>query len=336
MGFMNFGNLKRRLLDRLIPRHQPAISLTAESVRHFKEGAWQTSAAAARYFDAVSQVSLGMQTELAAALRFAQGRVLDVGAGTGRFAKALVGDGHPVTAVDLSIEMLRRAAAGELAPDCVQASAFALPFADNQFDSVVSFWLLLHFVDWERILSEMLRVAKPGAPVTFEVQNAANLKQASLLTGDRRFEPKAVNEFQIFTTTEEIASSASQMGAVIDWSRHYDLFTDNLVARATLGPRYESWLAEVEDTFKDDACRRYWLCFEEEALPQLPAYLARKTLIVIRKGLPQAEEVCFNDQPLFPSGQRVSNNAIIHSRNLFLEAFTPACRELPQLFEQDE
>lgn len=330
---MNISSLKHKLYQTFFRRAETQPALTAQSVREFKETAWQSPEAASRYSEAVSSISPGMQTELDAALGFAQGRVLDVGAGTGRFSSALVRAGHQVTAIDLSADMLRLASANEHAPDCARASAFALPFADEQFDTVVSFWLLLHFHEWPKILSEMLRVAKPEATVIFEMQNASNLEQACRITGDDRFMPKKANEFQTFVAFEEVESAAARMGAIVVWSRRYDLFSDNLVARATLGERYNGWMDEIQSALEDEDCRRFWIRFEEEHLPHLPQYLARKYLVVLGKESrePEPEPPVKRDEP--PIRLIASNEAIARSMKLFLEAFAPACPELSDLFK---
>jgi SAM-dependent methyltransferase len=43
-----------------------------------------------------------------------------------------------------------------------QADAAALPFADASFDTVVSFIMLHHTVEWEKALAETTRVLRPG------------------------------------------------------------------------------------------------------------------------------------------------------------------------------
>jgi demethylmenaquinone methyltransferase/2-methoxy-6-polyprenyl-1,4-benzoquinol methylase len=88
-------------------------------------------------------------------------RVLDVGAGTGRLARAVHADDptRQVVGVDFAFEMLRQSV------NVVQMTAGdaqRLPFADAQFDAVVSGFLVRNLADTERGLREQVRVLRPG------------------------------------------------------------------------------------------------------------------------------------------------------------------------------
>jgi SAM-dependent methyltransferase len=102
-------------------------------------------------------------------------QVLDAGCGPGSltFALARRTDG-PIDAVDLSDIYVAHAAAANTDPRIRFAvgDLCALPFADAGFDRVLSL-LVLHFVpDTARAVSELVRVAKPGATVAAAVWDA--------------------------------------------------------------------------------------------------------------------------------------------------------------------
>ena len=81
-------------------------------------------------------------------------RVLDVGSGTGLLARSLSG----VVGLDLSLEMLRRAAGAR-----VQGNALALPFASDAFDAAFAITSLLMGAGLiPRALVELHRVLVPG------------------------------------------------------------------------------------------------------------------------------------------------------------------------------
>lgn len=91
-------------------------------------------------------------------------RVLDVGAGTGKFSLPLLRQSRQVVSLDSSWEMLTvakkkaEAAGVELVP--VVCDAHRLCFQDGVFDCVVSSRTLMHLADWRRGLSELCRVAQ--------------------------------------------------------------------------------------------------------------------------------------------------------------------------------
>lgn len=93
------------------------------------------------------------------------GIVLDIGAGTGDLSREFRRAGSAtVVGADFSRPMLRRAR-GKLGPqtaDWLQADALRLPFADAQFDTVASAFVLRNLIDLPQAFAEMLRVLRPG------------------------------------------------------------------------------------------------------------------------------------------------------------------------------
>lgn len=98
----------------------------------------------------------------------AQGRVLEVGVGTGRNF-AFYPEGVRLTALDISPRMLRRAQrrARALHPlvSFVHASAEALPFRDGSFDTVTATCVFCSVEDPVRGLHEVRRVVRPDGKV---------------------------------------------------------------------------------------------------------------------------------------------------------------------------
>lgn len=88
--------------------------------------------------------------------------VIDVGAGTGRFTIPLLKAGAGVTACDASEEMLKVLTEKTENPRLrIQViDAHHLEFTDQSFDCALAFRILMHVVDWHKVLSEVLRVSR--------------------------------------------------------------------------------------------------------------------------------------------------------------------------------
>lgn len=111
-----------------------------------------------------------LRRRVAGCIRLPAGaRVMDVATGTGGQARAFAAEAQEVVGVDMSAAMLRVARRTNRAPNVHfrQADATRLPFADGSFDAAtVSF--ALHEMPAsvrDRVLAEMVRVTKPGAPI---------------------------------------------------------------------------------------------------------------------------------------------------------------------------
>jgi len=101
-------------------------------------------------------------TALADALGLAPGAsVVDLGAGTGKLARALLAGGYDVVAVE-PLEGMRKSAAGSLGDERVLAgTAEAIPLASGSVDAVVSADAF-HWFDGARAVPEIARVLRPG------------------------------------------------------------------------------------------------------------------------------------------------------------------------------
>jgi len=90
------------------------------------------------------------------------GPVLEVGSGTGHFARWFAGMGFSAVGLDVSAAML--AVARNLAPnvDALLGEAMHLPFADSSFDLVAMITSLEFIAQPEAALKEAARVARRG------------------------------------------------------------------------------------------------------------------------------------------------------------------------------
>lgn len=95
--------------------------------------------------------------------------VIDVGAGTGRFAVPLIEQGACVTACDASAQMLQ-VLQEKIQNERLKVSvedAHQLPFPDRCFDCALSFRMLMHVVDWRKALGQLCRVSRDWVVIDF-------------------------------------------------------------------------------------------------------------------------------------------------------------------------
>lgn len=97
------------------------------------------------------------------------GRILDVGGGAGLAARFLRPDATYVVLDPLELwqspewsDFSREFRAGRREPEFVRGCGEDIPFPDEYFDALVSFWSLNHVEDPRQCVSEMIRVLKRG------------------------------------------------------------------------------------------------------------------------------------------------------------------------------
>lgn len=100
---------------------------------------------------------------------FASPKILEVGAGTGRYSVALAKEGYSITAVELvphNLDVLRSKLDGSESITAIQGNALDLSvFKDRSFDVTMLLGPMYHlytFEDKARAMSEAVRVTKPG------------------------------------------------------------------------------------------------------------------------------------------------------------------------------
>jgi len=85
--------------------------------------------------------------------------VLDIGVGTGRFAKPLQENGFEVVGIDISRGMMQNAKKKGLS-NLLLGDACFLPFTDSSFDAALSAHVLHLISEWQTALKEICRVTK--------------------------------------------------------------------------------------------------------------------------------------------------------------------------------
>jgi SAM-dependent methyltransferase len=93
------------------------------------------------------------------------GRLLDLGCGTGAQTVAFRDAGWDVVGVDVSADMLRRARDRGL--ETVHADITDLPFEEASFDAVVSLWTHSDVEGFPAAISEGTRILRNGGPLVY-------------------------------------------------------------------------------------------------------------------------------------------------------------------------
>lgn len=110
---------------------------------------------------------------LARAVPGGQGKVLEVGAGTGTFTANLAKVYADLTAIDISPDLLAIAAQKAPSAKLVCMDAHNLQFPDNTFDAIVG-CSVLHHLDWRLALRCFIRKLRPGGVIRFSEPNLLN------------------------------------------------------------------------------------------------------------------------------------------------------------------
>jgi len=108
-----------------------------------------------------------------------KGRILDVGAGTGRVTKLLLKRGYQVSALDSSEEMVNKLKGIRNNKLTVHlGSAFFFPFSKETFEGVTALRFFDHFDknDFKLILKEFKRVLKKKGMAVFGINNRFSLE----------------------------------------------------------------------------------------------------------------------------------------------------------------
>jgi ubiquinone/menaquinone biosynthesis C-methylase UbiE len=103
-------------------------------------------------------------------------RALELGCGTGVFLERVAPSGAGIVGLDLSADLLAKARGRLVATANVvlhRGNAESLPYADASFDAVYGS-SVLHHLDLDRALGEVLRVLRPGGRCAFAEPNIVN------------------------------------------------------------------------------------------------------------------------------------------------------------------
>ena len=199
-----------------------------DGVTQFKVNAWQKPKKAKSYASLVNASSSDF-LQVASYVQWLcedftpkTTRVLDVGCGTGALTTPLSRAGFSVTGVDVSQAMLDQIAKSRRVVKQVGDvldSRLGLPSKFGEFDAVVSRWLLPHFPNWRRILSNMSDVLANRGVMYVDFPNPEHYRLALQLSGNSEtshgysFQDDAdPSSFYRAPSSDEVADAAAAAG----------------------------------------------------------------------------------------------------------------------------
>ena len=141
--------------------------------------------------------------------------LLEVGCGTGLILERTATFARSAAGIDLSGNMLARAAHRGLA--VAQASATALPVATASIDVAYSFKVLAHVPDIAGALREMARVVRPGGWVLAEFYNARSLRRLVKALKPPTAISDASHDEHVYTRYDDAAAIRSYLPPELDW-----------------------------------------------------------------------------------------------------------------------
>ena len=157
---------------------------------------------------------------------FSGAKVLEVGAGTGRYSIALAKEGMDVTAVELAesnLAVLRENAKGLENLRAYRGDATSLArFSDGAFDLTLVLGPMYHLYEAEevhRAIDEAIRVTKPGGAVFFAFISVYAIMYANYLSGNWAF-----GEEENFTKDHRVKHFKEQLFTGYDVTEFEGLF----------------------------------------------------------------------------------------------------------------
>ena len=255
---------------------------SAEEIKRFKAGAWSTEAAAELYerriYKRSGVVRVKNFVEIGYAMRYGTGRVLDAGAGTGRFALPLHEAGRDVFALDISEAMLRiaRDNSNGALPVAV-GDLLNLPFPDDTFDSIISITVVEHLPQYREVFREFVRVLKPGGAMVVQLCSSEHAERAGI--ADTR---TAVN-FVVQLTDTQTKEMLDGLGLDIVELTPHDLLNGNMILERRLGRACKPLWKLADKLLRLPLLARAFARLERTIGGKLPLWVSRSFIIVAEK-----------------------------------------------------
>lgn len=180
-------------------------------------------------------------------------KILEIGAGTGRYSIALAKEGYNVTAVELlenNLKVLCKNSANIENITSFQGDALDLPgFSDEEFDVTLVMGPMYHLYESRhvhRAIDEAIRVTKPGGAIFFAFLSIYAIMATNYLKGNFSGGLKGN-----FTSEYKVKHFEEQLFTGYDICEFEELFADKDVEYVTTAAT--DWILEVAEGREDFA-----------------------------------------------------------------------------------
>jgi SAM-dependent methyltransferase len=184
-------------------------------------------------------------------------RALDVGCGEGRMCRLLAELGVQAIGIDPTAALLDEARRRDPAGDYRIASAEALPFADGDFDLVISCLTMIDIPDFRAAIGQMARVLAPGGVLL--VANLTPLQTAAMGRGWRAEDGGGPEDGMVFALDrylEEWPEWVEWRGIrIVNWHRPLSAYIQAYLAAGLTLVSYED--LRPAEGYPEEAARLY-------------------------------------------------------------------------------
>ncbi len=189
-------------------------------------------------------------------------KILEIGAGTGRYSVALAKEGMDVTAVELveaNLKILQESSKGITGIKSYHGDATDLSrFSDNAFDVTLCFGPMYHLYEKTEVnkaIDEAIRVTKPGGVILFAFISVYAIMYANYFQGNW-----AAGEEENFTTDYKVKHFKEQLFTGYDVTEFEALFTDkptDWITTAGVDGILESLQVRQDFSFSDEDFEKF-------------------------------------------------------------------------------
>lgn len=187
--------------------------------------------------------------------------IFDAGAGTGALSLALSQKGFLITAFDISDEMLSYIKQQSPKIEVKCGDLFEQYDIHDQYDAVVSRWVVPHFVEWRNLIKSWSKIIKPGGFIIFDMPNREHIElfdensksELSNYIGYNHAKSSNETGFYASANEKELLELAQTTNLKLVSRRPHGIWKSNLkIASLMGGVAFKEFIDRMNKTGDDD------------------------------------------------------------------------------------